>query len=201
MKTYIKTITEEHPLLVIEHEEASMSPREDTNIGLFLTKEINYISPDGTDHELHRIMIEAGAYARNCTDHMNKIRKQAEEEISEKILLIVPVSKHEHGGVVYKRGEYQGFDYGVSGCYIVTDKTWAECFGDEPFNEQKALEFIDEEIRIYNQYMNGEMYQFKLYNTKGYIVDRCGGFYDIEDIREHLPDDWLKEDLNDYLID
>ena len=32
------------------------------------------------------------------------------------------------------------------------------------------------------------------------IKDSCCGFYEIEDIREHLPKEWEKENLEEYLI-
>ena len=33
----------------------------------------------------------------------------------------------------------------------------------------------------------------------GEIEDSCGGFYDIEDIREHLPEEFKSEDLTAYI--
>jgi hypothetical protein len=38
-----------------------------------------------------------------------------------------------------------------------------------------------------------------LYNEKGDIEDSCGGFYDIEDIRESLPEEFKDEDLSKYV--
>ena len=53
----------------------------------------------------------------------------------------------------------------------------------------------------YNRFINGEMLMFTLYDNDGEVEDSCSGFYNIEDIKEHLPEEWSKEDLSEYLID
>ena len=57
---------------------------------------------------------------------------------------------------------------------------------------------IDDELKTYTAYANGEVYYFTLYNDDGSHADSCCGFYDIEDIREHLPKSFKDEDLNNY---
>jgi hypothetical protein len=49
--------------------------------------------------------------------------------------------------------------------------------------------------------MNSEVYRFVLYDEKGEIEDSCGGFYDIEDIKEHLPEDWKDEEMSNYSVE
>ena len=188
MKTYKKTV--ELPRLKIEYEEDAESPREWTTLGYFITIDNRMKSPDNNE-ELKTIIKETGEEAKNVKDHIRRIKK----EFSEKIIAIYPISKYEHSEVGYFLGSTFGFDYSNNGFYIVTDKTAKE-LGAKRKDFEKI---IKDELNIYNKYINGEVYSFMLYDKNGKLEDSCGGFYNIEDIREYLPEEWKNEDLNNYL--
>lgn len=191
MKTYQKTI--EAPRLVIEHDDDAINPREWSNAGLFITREKRHNSPDGINSALYDIMVVTADEADNVEHHAKLIAAQSKEDV----LYIVPVSRYAHGNVVYSRGMHNGWDSGVFGFYIITKKQWEDNVGCK-FTEDHANKLIDGELEVYTNYANGEVYQFTLYDEHGEVVDSCGGFYDIEDIREYLPEEWAKEDLQEY---
>lgn len=193
MKTYQKTIKALR--LVIEHDDYTTSPRGWSNAGVFITKESKYLSPDGTNNDFYQAMVDVSEY-NNAQEHADAIKKQL-ETLGHNVLYIVPVSRYEHGNVVYKRGVHNGWDSGVCGFYIITKKKWDVHVGGD-FTEDHANKLIDGELEAYTNYANGEVYQFTLYDEHGEVVDSCGGFYDIEDIREYLPEEWAKEDLQEY---
>ena len=195
MKTYTKTVTETKPRLVIEREKCPVSPREDDNLGYFITIERNYNSPDKNEI-IEDIITETGAIADDQDEHIKAIKREIKEQTDETVLEIYPVSKYEHSGVVYSLGTSQGFDYSSNGFYIVTKKR-AEIIGTEPKDFEKV---ITAEIEMYNSYINGEVYRFTLFNKDGEEEDTCSGYYDIEDIREYLPEEFKGEDLSEYLI-
>jgi hypothetical protein len=58
---------------------------------------------------------------------------------------------------------------------------------------------IKSELETYTKWANGEVYGFTLYDDKGELEDSCYGFYDIDDIKEHLPAEWKDEDLTAYI--
>lgn len=184
----------ESPLLVIGHDQDAESPRKWGNIGYFYTKENNYNSPDGTG-EIYRIMLRAGEEAQNTEDHMQIMGELVNSETGENVLAIYPVTRYEHGNVVYSIGSGKGFDSSNCGFYIITDKSHAEM----PEKKSEWERIVSNELEIYSQWCNGEVYQFALYNEKGELEDSCNGFYDIEDIREYLPESWKGEDLRKYL--
>ena len=64
-----------------------------------------------------------------------------------------------------------------------------------------AKEVIKQELETYNQWCSGEIYQFILYDKQGEFIDSCCGFYSIEEIRQYLPKEWDKVDLEEYLQD
>lgn len=207
MKTYNATI--EKPRLVIEYDGDAESPRKDDgHVGHFFTKESRYQSPDGNVHPLYQIMMETEDEANDTAHHIELIKARARDAFKESspkggnshdedlhIIEVHPVYRYEHSGVAYRRGTAQGFDYSNCGFYIVT----AQSISGETFTAEKIAEHIDAELAEYTAWANGEVYAFTLYDEKGEVEESCGGFYDIEHIREHLPDDWKNEDLSKYL--
>jgi len=195
MKTYTKTIEKTGNRLEITHDESPDSPREWSNLGYFIAIDSNYQSPDENE-TLYEIIKETGQLAESQEKHIEEIKKQYEEETDEKVLAIYPVVKYEHSGVNYSLGTKHGFDYSNNGFYIITDKTQKET-GTEEKDWEKVIEI---ELELYNKWANGEVYGFILFDENGEDLDSCGGFYNIEDIREHLSDEWKNEDLDEYIV-
>lgn len=193
MKTYQKTTITTEPRLKIYQEEDSKSPREWTNLGYFITQDSRTYSPDKHPH-FQSIIKETENVATSQEEHIGLIKKIAKEE-GEDIVAIYPIVKYEHSGIAYKLGTMYGFDYSNNGFYIITKETLAEV-GTPRAKFEKVIE---QELKEYNKWINGEVYRFELYDKNGEMLDSCGGFYDIEDIREYLPKEWKAEDLTEYV--
>ena len=196
LKTYTKTIEVTEPRLVIQHDDNAINPRDDDdgNLGYFITVEKNRYSPDKNE-TLENIVKTTGDEVESQEDHKNAIMREIEAYTKEKVVAIYPIVRYEHGGVVYKLGTMHGFDYSNCGFYIITDKT-------QKANGSKKKDFekvIKAELDMYNKYINGDVYCFILYDNEGDMIDNCGGYYDIETIRESLPKEWSKVNLSDYI--
>ena len=196
MLNYKKTIVEEKPRLSIFTDRDAQSPREWSNLGYFITKDRGFTSPDKHEH-FELIMDETGNEASSVEDHMERIKKEIEDRTFEKVLAIYPISKYDHGRVGYGLGIKHGFDYSNNGFYIITENSNKE-LGTKKEEWERVIEG---ELEVYSQYMNGEIYEFSLYDEKGEETDCCSGFYKIEDIREYLPSEFANEDLMDYYIE
>jgi hypothetical protein len=184
---------------VIKYDEDAESPRNwDCNLGYFYTSDSGYHSPDGNDSDIYRIMTETGDEADNQADHIKRMKKRINAETDEKILAIYPIVKYEHSGVSYSLGTAHGFDYSNNGFYIITDKSYKDS-GYTKKTDKAFREMIRAELNSFNDWLNGNIYRFMLYDKDGEIEDSCGGFYGIEDIREYLPKEWEKENLEEYL--
>lgn len=192
--TYTTQVTK--PQLEIRYDECAESPREWDNLGYFITLERKYNTPD-KNPTLERIIREASEDASNCTEHIANIEKLMALEFDEKLVHIVPVSKFEHSGVIYRRGERHGWDEGVAGFYIVTKESAERLYKD--ITDVDFDKVIEQELEVYTAWANGEVYAFILYGDDGEVIDSCGGFFDIDDIKEHLPEEWKGENLSDYL--
>lgn len=193
MLTYTKSIIETKPRLYIGYDQDSPSPRENDNLGYLLTKHSRYRSPDGKNLSLYDIMCRTENEATDSEHHIKLIKQEAKKE-GIKITAIYPISIYEHSNIVYRLGAYTGWDDSNCGFYIVTDKT-------QKANGTETKEFkkiIEQELKDYTQWANGEIYAFILYDKEGEVLESCGGFYDTNDIREYLPKEFAKEDLSLY---
>lgn len=194
MKTYTKQITVIKPKLVINYDENSESPREWSNLGYFITVDSQYTSPDDNNGTIYNIVKQTGNEASSIDEHIKLIKKEIKEQTGEKVIAIYPINKYEHSGVVYRMGTAHGFDYSNNGFYIITDKTQKET-GTKKKHFEEA---IKQELEVYTKWVNGEVYQFCLYDDNGEIIDSCGGFFSINEIKEYLPKEWKDEKLSDY---
>lgn len=180
--------------LVIEYDSYSSSPRSWSNLGYFITADNRQNSPDDNQNFI-KILKETGNEATSQEEHIEIIKSRIENETDEKVLKIYPVCKYEHGGINYFLGTRQGFDYSNCGFYIITEKTQKEVGTDEKDWEK----IINQELENYNQWINGEVYSFILYDDNGDIADSCGGLYGLDDIKDYLPAEFKDEDLTQYI--
>ena len=170
------------------------SPREWDNLGYFITCDSKHNSPD-VNQDIKRIIQSTGDKALSQEMHIKMIKAGMKAENLGKVLAIYPVTKYEHGNVSYSLGTVHGFDSSNNGFYIVTKESAAP-IGAEVKDFEKI---IRAEIETYNKWVSGEIYGFTLYDDKGEVEESCGGFYAIEEIREHLPKEWADEDLSGYI--
>jgi len=199
MKTFKKIETIQKPMLVIEYDDSVPSPREDTNLGYFITVDRNLNSPDQNE-QLENIMRASGDETQNQEDHIQIMANLINTETNEQVIAIYPITKYEHSGISFSLGTTKGFDNSNNGFYIITDKTLKEFDEGLSKNTSGQKDVIQAELEEYNKWINGEVYRFTLYDNKGEEIDACGGFYDLEAVQQNLPVDWAKEDLNDYII-
>jgi hypothetical protein len=192
MKTYNTTI--EKPCLTIEYDTDAENPREWDNLGYFFTKEQNHISPYTKEPSLYSIMLKTENEAEDTANHMALIKKEAKKQ-GYKIKYIMPVYKYEHSNVVYRLGTANGFDYSNCGFYIVLSNSETKAMTKKQIESN-----IIGELETYTKWCNGEVYVYTLNDENGDYLDSCGGIYDIEDIRENLPEEYQKENLEDYFI-
>jgi len=200
-------------ILKIYQDKDIESPREWDDLGYFITQQRNYNSPD-KNKPLQAIIKEAyDEQPTNATGHIKKIKRLCKQQFNEDIVLIVPISKYEHGNIRYYIGDHKvcSFDSGVCGFYIITKESLKKCYGlKRPINKT-LLEKIQVELDLYNTWENGEIYCFILHQKQTITIDKkeysrieyvdnyCG-FYGLEDIKKHLPEQFKNKDLNDYII-
>lgn len=191
----MKTVKTSIPKLTITYDSNCPSPREDDNLGYFITIDRRYLSPD-KNNNLIEIIKDTSRVAKNVTNHIELITESLEND-GEKVILILPVTKYEHSGISYSLGNKSGFDYSNNGFYIVTKKTLDRVGYDNNIDELTSS--IQGELKDYNKWLNNEIYYFELLDENGEFEDSCGGFYTIDSIKEFLPKEWEDENLEEYI--
>jgi len=206
MRTTTITLQKTINLLQITQDEDPQDPRGNDNIGYIdirehrqynFPKELS-IDWDSDDEET----------AENFCNELLELEKD---------FYIFPIDYYEHSWISFSlsgTGHQCQFDTSMSVGIIAIPKVYngydikewnRSKTKDNPkattvtVTEPEAIIMAKEELDEYNKYLNGEVYQFILYDNDGNHVDYCGGFYDIDDIKDHLPAEWKDENMDDYL--
>lgn len=179
MKTVSQTITKVIPKLQIWQDEDAESPREwNDNTKLCIRKHHQYNFPNELAYDF---------------DYEGE---EGEEDTRLKDYFVFPLDCYIHGWLSFSlawQGTQCRFDTYNNVGFIVYPR-----IATESITEEQAREVCMQEIEEYNKYMNWEVYWFTLYWEDWEVEDSCGWFYDIEDIKENLPDEWKDEKLYDY---
>lgn len=187
----IKTITiDENTRLVIGFDEALYSPRDCADTKLCIMKHRRYNFPNEFDHD------------RDNDEDLQTLYPN---------YYIFGVDMYEHGGIVFSlagSGTQCNFDTSSDCWFIAVPK------GNIPQNEidvvgeftrWEAEEIARRELKLYNQYLNWEVYAGIIQkketrtNTKGETredrdtVDSCGEFYEIKDVEDRAKTEYKME--------
>jgi len=110
---------------------------------------------------------------------------------------ILPLYLYDHSGVTISVGrnpmtfDAAGWDTTMVGFACCPEERIDACCGDGA--EYRTDEWIEgairEEVRIYDAYLRGQVYWYRVENAEGEVVDSCGGFLvvdesDMEAMRE-----------------
>lgn len=201
MKTAVKTIR--IPRLEIRYDDFAESPRHNDNIWYM----------DIRDHRRYN-------FPKELSIAWDEWEETANELIElEKNFYVFPIDCYEHSGISFSlsgTGMQCQFDTSKSVGIIAIPrvyngydiKEWNRSkTRDNPqatqvtLTEEQVNTIATEELNEYNQYLNGEVYRFTLLDEEGDEIDSCWGFYDIDDIRDHLWKEWADESMMQYLVD
>lgn len=106
--------------------------------------------------------------------------------------IICPLYLYDHSGVSIKIGSFQGllpqghaeFDSGCVGFIYANEEMILKEFGGKKVTKyklKKAIEILEGEVEIYNDYISGACYGYAIDDPEGNeIDDSCWGFYGYE---------------------
>lgn len=126
------------------------------------------------------------AHRRYNLGHEQHSEPMTEDEVREnvsfhgdEILAILPLSLFDHSGISISTGISRGWDSGQVGWAYVT-RSQIEKMGDasEPYveNDPRLLEIIEQDVKSYDQYLQGECYGFVIEGSDGEELDSCWGY-------------------------
>jgi len=198
-------------ILTVEQDEDPESPREWDNLGIMICWHRNYELGDkhsykDTDEmygELYRQFIgkEPEQFDHETDEDFGK---RITEEV-DKHIVILPLMLYDHSGITMSTSRGYPFndrwDAGQVGWIYAPKSTLGR-------TDEQTEEILVSEVDTYDKYLRGDIMWFSL-DTKMYCptckhkfveqIDSCGGFYDIKDIVDYLPED--AKELLDKLED
>ena len=102
-----------------------------------------------------------------------------EEELKADGYHLFYIESYIHSGIhIY---EYNGclrdrWDCGIAGIMAIK--------GDKEKAHKAFLDYLE----LYNKISDNDFYGYTVYDNYGEMVDSCGGFWDVKDMREYIPD-------------
>lgn len=151
----IKTVEYKGYSISIYQDDASESPREMDNLGKIALFHKGYSLPN-----------EEGI----------SIEQAQRIERDKKRYLSLPVYGYDHGMLTISTSPYScSWDSGKLGIIYVSREDARKEYGR--LYSKKALNLLNAEIKVYNQYLIGEVYGYKITDPSGNETDSCWGFY------------------------
>ncbi len=167
----IETRIHEDKILEIYQDEFPESPRECDNLGIMICGHQNY---DLGDEQYDKDTFDGKVSA--ATEKLN-------------------LHLMDHSGLWMSTGPFamdpQGWDSGIVGVIYTTEQKITEMFGNRKRpSKEKIAGMLEEEVKIYNQYLQGDIYCYTISEVKTCslgeehkeIIDSCSGFYNVDDI-------------------
>ncbi len=163
--------------LEIEQDNDPMNPRTDwDNITTIVSFHKRYDLGDKTN------------YKSSDFDSWIELKEQIESDY--KVLMIKPLYMYDHSGITISTSPFGcQWDSGQIGWVFIDEKQLKLMCGDNDYTDEKLSDIIDSDIKTYDQYITGEVYQYTIYEIetcdKGHehksIVESCGSYFSEEE--------------------
>lgn len=103
--------------------------------------------------------------------------------IEEKGTIIRTLYLYDHSGITISMGSFScPWDSGPVGYIYMTKETILKEWGEGEEAYEKARNCMKAEVEVYDNYLTGEVYCFRIEDPDGEEKDSCGGYYGKEDM-------------------
>lgn len=200
-------------ILRVEQEEYPDDPRTWDNIGTMICSHGNYKLGDeqveGKLAQMRKIAkdIDILPYILGLDEeYLNDADKLEEFVMAKKEAVVIRLFLYEHSGITMHM--YQPtcrWDSMHTGyIYVSQERIIKEYGNDDEESIEKARSALEAEVKVYAQYLEGDIYEFKIIKQEtcslGHVheevLDSCGGFYgyhpEKNGMLEHINDELLK---------
>lgn len=173
-------------LLRITQDDFAENPMEWEQLGTILTWEDSYESPCRNDYSSPEEFVDdylgEDSYEKieNNSNSLVDFMKDIQNKFDKKGYLIYPVTRFEHSLVEYYIGLGGGFDSGLIGFAIVSKDEVRQMYNTKDIYKSTVQADFSQQLEIYTDYVNGEVYRFSLMDMEQNVIDNCSGFYGTE---------------------
>lgn len=168
--------TEEYKGYTIEihYDDCGESPREWDNLGNMICFHNRYNLGDKQD-------LKSESF-----DSWNEMAQHIIKEL--KAVIVLPLFLYDHSGISMKVGSFNGllpqghaeFDSGQVGFIYATKEQVLKNYMVKRLSKkilERAEDCLRSEVKVYDQFLRGEVYGFKILDKDGEEKDSCWGFY------------------------
>ncbi len=125
----------------------------------------------------------------NMGDEHNLTQDDLMTLVRRKDVLAVPLYLLDHSGLWLRTGRFAedpgGWDTSFIGYIYVTWKTIQKEYGKVTVKtKEKALNYLEAEVKEYNDFLTGNVYGYVIEEKSGETLDSCWGFYGDYDGKE-----------------
>ena len=183
-----KEITNEKAKLTILFSDHDESPREFDNLGTMICFHRRYDLGDSHNYN-------SGDYGS-----WSEVKKAIERDYrrnKDEVAVILPLFLYDHSGITISTKAFScPWDSGQVGFIVVGKEKLRKEYNVKKITEkikEKAKEVLLGEVDVYDSYITGEVYGFKLEDLDGELIDGCYGFYGqdgLKTIVEYLPEEY-----------
>lgn len=151
----------------IHYDTDPISPRQDSNIGKMICSHSRYNLGDKHD------------YRHDDYGSWEELEKQLVKDFKND--LILPLYLYDHSGITMNTTGFNcRWHSGQVGFIIVDRKGLEECCGIKRIKKsdrEKILKWLEGEVRVYDQYLTGDVYGYVITDEDGDELDSCWGYY------------------------
>lgn len=178
----------------IYYDEFAESPREWSPLGTLVCSHHKYALSDVP-------FPQAGEYGSLLADFKEYLKTLS---LTLNDIIYTPVYMYDHSGIALSSTPFScKWDSGLLGYHYVSKSTIRTEHAVKRISSKahKAIiSVLDAELEVYNHYVQGNCYEFRIFDSEDEFVDSCGGFIgDFNDVKlqmyEHV-DSTLWEQLN-----
>lgn len=150
---------------------SGLDPRENDNLGKMICWHSRYDLGDKHD-------IDFRDY-ESWDDQESKLSKELD------VAVMLPLYLYDHSGITMNTtGFHCKWDSGQVGWIYATKEMIRENWNIKRVTQKyidKTTEMLVDEIKTYDQFIRGEIYEFQVLDKDEEVLDSCTGFYDEED--------------------
>lgn len=180
------------PTIKIMHDDMCQSPREWDNLGTMVCTHRRYSLGDLSgykDLETEVCSHRELEYGYDLSDLI-----QAAEKLG---FIILPLYLYDHSGITMNTTGFScPWDSGQVGVIFVTREKVRKDYGVKRISPKllnQVQGYLKSEVEVYDQYLRGDVYGFKLMDDDDTEIDSCWGFFGDDHKTNGMMDYWPEE--------
>lgn len=167
----IQEIKHKNLTIKVFNDEFAESPREFECLGTMVCSHKRYDLGDKN----HQVPVNQLNSWKEVEDYI---------KLKMKAVVIVPMFMLDHSGLTIASTDFNDpWDSGRIGFNYVTKDQIRKYFGKKRISQKMiddAKEILENEIKVYSQYVSGNAYMYTIVDESNDEVDSCSGYYDVE---------------------